>query len=175
MNRLKELRQEKKLSQKEIAETLGFSLRSFQRMENGESQIKPEKAQQLADYFGVSVGYLLGYSEYRDSQEASFHLNKINPNDPYNLVRARICSILGDDLMEELERQYVTGYDEPDYSNLISFLSAVNQLSYTDEEELLLNYGILPKEDKKIIKNLVSDMAEKVKIANKKESWEKGF
>lgn len=62
MNRLKELRQEKKLSQKEIAETLGFSLRSFQRMENGESQIKPEKAQQLADYFKVSVGYLLGYS-----------------------------------------------------------------------------------------------------------------
>ena len=77
--------------------------------------------------------------------------------------------------MEELERQYVTGYDDPDYSNLISFLSAVNQLSYTDEEELLLNYGILPKEDKKIIKNLVSDMAEKVKIANKKEPWEKGF
>ena len=63
MNRLKELRQEKKLSQKEIAETLGFSLRSFQRMENGENQIKPEKAQQLADYFGVSVGYLLGYSD----------------------------------------------------------------------------------------------------------------
>lgn len=65
MNRLKELRQEKKLSQKEIAETLGFSLRSFQRMENGENQIKPEKAQQLADYFGVSVGYLLGYSDVR--------------------------------------------------------------------------------------------------------------
>ena len=41
MNRLKELRQEKKLSQKEIAETLGFSLRSFQRMENGENQKKP--------------------------------------------------------------------------------------------------------------------------------------
>ena len=66
MNRLKELRQEKKLSQKEIAETLGFSLRSFQRMENGESQIKPEKAQQLADYFGVNVGYLLGYNDNLD-------------------------------------------------------------------------------------------------------------
>lgn len=175
MNRLKELRKEKKLSQKEIAKEMSISEKTLSRWENGESQIKPEKAQQLAKYFGVSVGYLLGYSEYRDSQEASFHLNKINPNDPYNLVRARICSILGDDLMEELERQYVTGYDEPDYSNLISFLSAVNQLSYTDEEELLLNYGILPKEDKKIVKNLVSDMAEKVKIANKKEPWEKGF
>lgn len=63
MNRLKELRQKNELSQKEIAETLGFSLRSFQRMENGESQIKPEKAQQLADYFGVSVGYLLGFTD----------------------------------------------------------------------------------------------------------------
>lgn len=61
MNRLKELRQKNELSQKEIAKILGFSLRSFQRMENGESQIKPEKAQQLADFFGVSVGYLLGY------------------------------------------------------------------------------------------------------------------
>ena len=175
MNRLKELRKQKGLTQQGLADEISVSKITVLRWENEERQIKPEKAQQLADYFGVSVGYLLGYSEYRDSQEASFHLNKINPNDPYNLVRARICSILGDDLMEELERQYVTGYDEPDYSNLISFLSAVNQLSYTDEEELLLNYGILPKEDKKIIKNLVSDMAEKVKIANKKEPWRKGF
>ena len=77
--------------------------------------------------------------------------------------------------MKILEEQYTTGHDDPDYSNLTSFLSAVNQLSYTDEEELLLNYGILPKEDKKIIKNLVSDMAEKVKVANKKEPWQKGF
>ena len=175
MKRLKELRQEKKLTQQELANEIGVTKRTYIYWEKGERQIKPEKAQQLADYFGVSVGYLLGYSEYRDSQEASFHLNKINPNDPYNLVRARICSILGDDLMKVLEEQYITGHDEPDYSNLISFLSAVNQLSYTDEEELLLNYGILPKEDKKIIKNLVSDMAEKVKIANKKEPWRKGF
>lgn len=180
MNRLKELRQEKKLSQKEIAETLGFSLRSFQRMENGESQIKPEKAQMLADYFGVSVGYLLGYSEYRDSQDASFQLYQKDPNDPYNHVKARVYSILGDNLMNVLEEQYVTGHDDPDYSNLTSFLSAVNQLSYTDEEELLLNYGILPKEDKKIIKNLVSDMAEKVKRTitkekQEKEAWRKGF
>jgi len=62
MNRLKELRQEKKLSQKELAENIGVHYRTLQNWENGESQIKPEKAQQLADYFGVSAGYLLGYS-----------------------------------------------------------------------------------------------------------------
>lgn len=63
MNRLKELRQEKKLSQKELAENIGVHYRTLQNWENGESQIKPEKSQQLADYFGVSVGYLLGYNE----------------------------------------------------------------------------------------------------------------
>ena len=70
MNRLKELRQEKKLSQKELAENIGVHYRTLQNWENGESQIKPEKAQQLADYFGVSVGYLLGYSEYRELEKA---------------------------------------------------------------------------------------------------------
>lgn len=61
MNRLKELRKEKKLSQKEIAKEMSISEKTLSRWENGESQIKPEKAQQLADFFGVSVGYLLGY------------------------------------------------------------------------------------------------------------------
>lgn len=61
MNRLKELRQEKKLSQKEIAKEMSISEKTLSCWENGESQIKPEKAKQLADYFGVSVGYLLGY------------------------------------------------------------------------------------------------------------------
>lgn len=63
MNRLKELRQEKKLSQKEIALELQTPLRTYQRWENEESQIKPDKVQQLADFFGVSVGYLLGYED----------------------------------------------------------------------------------------------------------------
>lgn len=63
MNRLKELRQEKKLSQKELAKKIGVHYRTLQNWENGESQIKPDKAQALADYFGVEVGYLLGYNE----------------------------------------------------------------------------------------------------------------
>lgn len=63
MNRLKELRRQKKQTQKELGLELEIPLRTLQSWENGESQIKPEKAQQLADYFGVSVGYLLGYNE----------------------------------------------------------------------------------------------------------------
>ena len=63
MNKIKQLRKEKELTQKELAEETDISYRTLQRWENGETDIKPEKAQQLADFFGVSVGYLLGYSE----------------------------------------------------------------------------------------------------------------
>ena len=66
MNRLKELRKEKKLSQKEIAQEMSISEKTLSRWENGESQIKQEKAKQLADIFGVSVGYLLGYNDNLD-------------------------------------------------------------------------------------------------------------
>lgn len=61
MNRLKELRKEKKLTQKEMAEELEVPYRSYQRWENGEVQIKPDKAEKLAKYFSVTVPYLLGY------------------------------------------------------------------------------------------------------------------
>ncbi|MCB2830325.1 helix-turn-helix domain-containing protein [Streptococcus dysgalactiae subsp. dysgalactiae] len=61
MNRLKELRKDKKQTQKELAQDFGVALRTLQHWENGESQIKPDKAQALADYFDVSVGYLLGF------------------------------------------------------------------------------------------------------------------
>ena len=40
-------------------------------MENEESQIKSDKAQKLAKYFGVSVGYLLGYEP--ESEQVSNH------------------------------------------------------------------------------------------------------
>ena len=61
MNRLKELRKEKKLTQEELAKKIGVSKITVLRWENEERQVKPDKAQELADYFGVSVGYLLGY------------------------------------------------------------------------------------------------------------------
>ena len=65
MNRLKELRKEKGLSQKALANELGVHYRTLQNWENGESNIKPEKAEELAKIFNVSVAYLLGYSEYK--------------------------------------------------------------------------------------------------------------
>lgn len=61
MNNLKLLRKRKRLTQQELAEAVNIPKRTIQRLENSESQIKLEKAQQLADFFGVGVGYLLGF------------------------------------------------------------------------------------------------------------------
>lgn len=63
MNRLKELRKERGLSQKALANELGVHYRTLQNWENGESNIKPEKAEELAKIFNVSVAYLLGYTD----------------------------------------------------------------------------------------------------------------
>lgn len=61
MNRLKELRKDRGLTQSQLAEKIGVSKITVLRWENNERQIKPDKAQLLADYFGVEVPYLLGY------------------------------------------------------------------------------------------------------------------
>ena len=69
MNKLKELRQEKKLTQKELADIAEVSKRTYIYWESGERQIKPDKAQALADHFEVSVGYLLGYESNRNAKK----------------------------------------------------------------------------------------------------------
>lgn len=60
MNRLKELRKEAKKTQQEAADIANVTKRTYIYWEQGERQIKPDKAQLLADYFGVEVSYLLG-------------------------------------------------------------------------------------------------------------------
>lgn len=69
MNRLKQLRQKTGDTQEDVAKAIGVTRRGYQKMENEESQIKSDKAQKLAKYFGVSVGYLLGYEP--ESEQAS--------------------------------------------------------------------------------------------------------
>ena len=69
MNRLKELREEKKITQQEVAEILGVNVKTVSRWEKGENEIKLAQANMLADYFNVSVPYLLGYSDFRTAKD----------------------------------------------------------------------------------------------------------
>lgn len=84
MNRLKKLRQQTGDTQEDVAKVIGVTRRGYQKMENEESQIKSDKAQKLAKYFGVSVGYLLGYEP--ESEQVS------------NYQKIKICFSNGEDL-----------------------------------------------------------------------------
>lgn len=63
--RLRELRMERKLPQKELAEILDVTLRHYQRVEHGEINLSVLTLCTLADYYGVTTDYLLGRSENR--------------------------------------------------------------------------------------------------------------
>ena len=63
--RLRELRSERGVKQREMAELLGMTLRNYQRMESGEINVPMLTLCALADDFEVSTDYLLGRSEER--------------------------------------------------------------------------------------------------------------
>lgn len=64
--RLVQLKKEKGIKQKAIAEKAGLSLRGYQRYEKGEREPNASTLMRLADIFGVSIDYLVGRTENRE-------------------------------------------------------------------------------------------------------------
>lgn len=60
-NRIKELRQNRKLSQNDIAKLLGVTRQAISLYEQGKRQLNKNNIDTLANYFNVSVPYLKGY------------------------------------------------------------------------------------------------------------------
>lgn len=59
-NKLKNLRENKDLKQAQVADFLHISQQNYSRYENGQVELPLGTLIQLADYFDVSVDYLLG-------------------------------------------------------------------------------------------------------------------
>lgn len=71
--RLAALRKQKKLSQYELAEKLGFSRGKLANYEQGTREPDYETLKFLANFFDVSIDYLLGNSDSRElSDEEEF-------------------------------------------------------------------------------------------------------
>lgn len=71
--RLAEIRKEHKISQSELAKQIGYSQNMISQWENGTRDPNTETLKILANYFGVSVDYLIG----RDKNTPE-HLSKID-------------------------------------------------------------------------------------------------
>ncbi|MDG4965498.1 helix-turn-helix domain-containing protein [Lactococcus lactis] len=63
--RLKELRKGKGLTQQKVADSLNISQPNYRRWESGERSPSVETLIMLADYFDVSIDYLLGRKSER--------------------------------------------------------------------------------------------------------------
>lgn len=122
--RLRELRNEKSVSQQTLADTLKVSKSTIGYWENGDSLPDAESLAMLADFYGISADYLLGRSDVR-STEAGMK---------------EICEATGlqegaVEILQELQESLVSGDENAGHAAMI--LGAVN---------LLTNYPMLLEE-----------------------------
>lgn len=81
MNRIKQLRNEKKINQDVLARLLGLEIAGISKLETERVPLKDEYIIKLAEYFNVSTDYLLGKSDIRNpKQEDPLGLAKIGFN-----------------------------------------------------------------------------------------------
>lgn len=176
MNRLKELRKSKKLTQIKLADEIKIPYRTLQRWENEESQIKPDKAQQLADYFGVPVGYLLGYNDNIDyiSKKTLKALDKFKEQgivDYLDIERISEADEIIKDFLGDQDKFKRYQETQPlQLSMIIKNLLEIDNIKQTSYANLLLNYQVLEENDQERILDLTNSLADKtISMINNKD------
>ena len=77
MNRLKLLRENNDLRQSDVANLLNISSVAYSYYENEKRDIPTNVLKSLADYYKVSIDYLLGKSDIRNPEEIEIDTDKI--------------------------------------------------------------------------------------------------
>ena len=75
--RLRELRIAKDLTQAQVADGINCTPAAYNRYETGERQPPIDALTKLADYFGVSLDYLVGRAPIRDSALSNYEIEFI--------------------------------------------------------------------------------------------------
>lgn len=70
MNRLKKLRLQRRLSQKEAANVLNISQQQYSRIEKEDVKINADKLIKLAKFFNASIDYILGLTDNPKSYDS---------------------------------------------------------------------------------------------------------
>lgn len=102
MNRIKEIRQEKNLSQTDIAKALGVTRQAISLYEKGDREPKLETWQKLADFFRVSVPYLQGISDLKGSTYSKDDVIKLI-NDTYVHEKEKDLDIISGNIDQYLK------------------------------------------------------------------------
>ncbi|MBR6384820.1 MAG: helix-turn-helix transcriptional regulator [Ruminococcus sp.] len=81
--RLKDLKEDADLTQKDVAEIIGVSVNHYGKYERGETDIPFEKVISLAEYYGVSLDYIAGRTNSKNPNE------NLTISDIYNKLSER--------------------------------------------------------------------------------------
>ena len=74
--RIRDLREDHDLTQKEIANVLGMSQTGYSKYETGENDIPTQILIALAQYYNTTTDYLLGLSDVKEAKEPKNHAVK---------------------------------------------------------------------------------------------------
>lgn len=85
MEKLRELREEKRITQVTLGDELGISQQRISKLENGEVEASEKLLKKISEYFNVSVDYLLGLSPKRENSEICNEM--LTPNNLIMLYR----------------------------------------------------------------------------------------
>lgn len=96
--RIKSLRKEYGMTQSELGKILGIGKTTISMYENGNSNPDDDLKQKIADYFNVSVDYLLGRSDIKKSAEELL-------KDPKTTVALHNGNGIDDELPEEAKKE----------------------------------------------------------------------
>lgn len=77
MKKIKELRNEHNITMKKLGEIVGVSESAISQYENGKRQPDIETLKVFADFFNVSIDYLLGKTELRNPLDIPEHIEGI--------------------------------------------------------------------------------------------------
>lgn len=97
--RLRELRKKHGLTQKSLADILLIDNSSISKYENDKAIPENELLQRIADFFSVSVDYLLGRSDISSPKKSTFDDLELNPKDKKDIEK------IFNSTLESLENQ----------------------------------------------------------------------
>ena len=176
-NRLKILRTDEGITQEELAKIINEGLKENEKpiskmvisnWENNKHTIKPDKAQQLADHFGVNIGYLLGYED--DSsliKELGQKVSKMSGTEAIDFTLTEEGDLLAELMYQaELKKEK---QNNKKFKNFVKFLKT-NIIVLNDEEienfyNMLLTADLNRGKKKKLFEKIVGkDFTEAVDL-----------
>lgn len=174
MNRLKDLRKEKNITLVAMSKELEIPRSTLNRYENGDSEPKQETWEKLADYFDVSVGYIMGISNQRFDPEKELEITRkiffdilekkeLAPNIPLKDSYEKAFEYFNnnnlDDVLKTITTKFINDHPNPKNTKIIDEVRRINLYA-----SIILLYIDTAKTNQNLIEYSISNLPKDIKI-----------